>query len=48
MAHSSDTQRAFYLRPESAKAAVETNDRMLAVLDLSGSLEASPASVLAE
>lgn len=35
MAHDSATARQYYFKPQMAKAAVETNDRMLGALDLS-------------
>ena len=34
MAHSSDTARTFYFKPQMAKAAVDTNNRMLQALEL--------------
>ncbi len=35
MCHDLETAKGFYYRPKMAKAAVDTSDRMLAVLDLS-------------
>jgi len=36
MCHDLQTAKASYFRPKMAKAAVDTSDRMLAVLDLTG------------
>lgn len=36
MCHDVETARTVYYRPKMAKAAVDTSDRMLAVLDLTG------------